>query len=201
MTKVKKLDHLKDLEIYNIDKEKHKKEFIEWIKDKSRLKEFETIEIVGHNAIIEVFRVGLDEEKISKTTKYTSSGVVVDDIIYRQLIYPFAKILAVNTYTEGIFKGIKPGDIYLLPDSVMNVKYTEEYLSAVESEKSNKELVKTSNINATELNLNATMEGKRFFADKFSTLLKPQDYMTFKVRLQDNILEAKLNVGKWIKNN
>lgn len=183
----------KDYKPYEIDTENHYSKFIEWCKDKSRLEEFKNQIPVGNYAIIEIFRIGLKEEK-QATVQYLSRKSNAPEFgnrEYNEYIYPFAKILSVNEFDEGDFKGIKPGDIYVLPDSIANFDYTQEYLNSLGKEYDNQKLVKTSNINSMELGISALHDKALFKVNKFAKELRPADKFTFRLFLSADFFQNK----------
>lgn len=178
---------------FEIDVKDHYEKFKVWVNDKSRLSEFSDRTMVGNYAIIEVFRVGLDEAK-ETTHKYIQEKTGRTEtarLSYSEYIYPFAKILCVNEFTEGDFRGIKPGDIYVLPDSVANYVPTNEYLNSLSKEASNEKLVKTSNIHAMQLGLSSLMGRDIYITNKFAEGLRPSDKVTFRAFLSPDFFQNK----------
>lgn len=197
MDKTIKLDGgvgLNNIIPFQIDRKDHYNKFIEWAKDKSRIKEFLNDSIVGNYAIVEIFRVGLPEIKeYTYFSKNKDDREIKENHKFGQYIYPFAKILLVNEMTEGDFVGIKAGDIYKLPDSVANFSYTQKYVTEVRNEENNYKFVEAGDIISSQMSGSSLMDKISFINDKFADELRPADLFTFKFFLSTEMFITKYN--------
>lgn len=167
------------------------KNFKEWLEDNSRIENFKDTVFYGNVALVEVYREPLEH------------GIQTDIVVgygadqkpfglkakVEAQIKPIAKVLQIGNALADNYKDLKPGSIVRIPSSVKNEVPHPDYLTLLQTQKSNMEPKLPKGLNKYTTRFSHVWKDWMYPEDPFSDLTT-LDTVTYLVPLNPSTIQS-----------